>query len=726
MVEGTAYGARIVAVEAFTLAHAYVVGGAELLGQHLQQVLRSLGSRPRQRGGVVVSVIDHLSEELQLAPQVVAQRPPGKVLNLLLPAASVSHIQHASLEPCNDRGTEGEILEHVVLREPCKLGVLPHERLCQPRQLPAFHQSACLRQIVDVGFQLLVEGSVVSAVYGYRRAARPALYSGEGYARHGTVGHHLLEVVAAFFRRARSVPVEAHLHGLRNRLCAHAVLSVLPRVERQLHDAEVLVRLSLQCIKEIQLVHLRVEKVSLSLLHPEHEGRVRHVDVHLLNDETFGSLPAVLVGSLAVAFILPFLLPPALLRVAPSYVRHDAVYGLRDAFLSRTGGSAEDGHERGFVFHVVDVAEAHAAQMSRQWGEHSRCNGILVYSGRFRYEQLYECRQFSGQLLHVVEVRALLLRAAEVFRVESPRSVVEFRLRLRHLQRPSHDARHPGVLFALAGTVYGGERLLPVLAERWYNLLDPFRVIVAHVAQIAGQCVDEGVSRAVGRFAAEQGDETFYYECGVGSEEWFFECGVWSVKCGVFLVWGKWSGECSVSVLRALFAFSSTFLTPHSTLLTQIKDFLIQKEQVVLRCSGGEEHPCQVLCPTVVFYAQQLRRPPQVLLLRQFRTAAEHDMKTLVHAPLQHQQSQFLPAAEDSLGSLPHQSVVVGRRRVEIHVHAHRRCHPCSPLQRAVVVGQTRVVHLHQSALRRCVAAAGLSQVSHLLRRASQFHVFLL
>ena len=455
--------------------------------------------------------------------------------------------------------------------------------------------------------------------------------------------------------------------------------------------------------------------MSLSLLHPEHEGRVRHVDVHLLNDETFGPLPAVLVGSLAVAFILPFLLPPALLRVAPSYVRHDAVYGLRDAFLSRTGGSAEDGHERGFVFHVVDVAEAHAAQMSRQWGEHSRCNGIPVYFRRFGYEQLYECRQFPGQLLHVVEVRTLLLRAAEVFRVESPRSVGEFRFRLRHLQRPSHDARHPGVLFALAGTVYGGERPFPVLAERGYNLLDPFRVIVAHVAQIASQRVDEGVSRAVGRFAAEQGDEIFYYECGVGSVEWgvFWGCGVGGV-------------ECRGSVLRALFAFFSTLLALRPSLLAHIKDFLIQEEQVVLRCSGGEEHPCQVLCPTVVFYAQQLRRPPQVLLLRHFRMASEHDMEALVHAPLQHQQSQFLPAAEDSLGSLPHQSVVVGRRRVEIHVHAHRRCHPCSPLQRAVVVGQTRVVHLHQSALRRCVAAASLSQVSHLLRRASQFHVFLL
>jgi len=78
LVESTVYGARIVAVEAFSLSHPDVVGSSKLLGQHLEQVLRSLGSRSWHRRRIVVGVINHLSEELQLAPQVVAQRPPGK------------------------------------------------------------------------------------------------------------------------------------------------------------------------------------------------------------------------------------------------------------------------------------------------------------------------------------------------------------------------------------------------------------------------------------------------------------------------------------------------------------------------------------------------------------------------------------------------------------------------------------------------------------------------
>ena len=222
-----------------------------------------------------------------------------------------------------------------------------------PSILRAVHEAACLHQAVDVGLQFLVEGSVVGAVDGHRRTARPALDGGEADAAHGAVGHHAAEVVAALLRGAAGVPVEAHFHRLRDALHAHAVLAVVAQVEGQLHDAEVLVGLALEGVEEVQLVHLGVEEVVLRLLHAQYEGRVGHVDVHLLYHQALGSLPLVLVRAFAVALVLPQPLPFSLLRVAQAYVGHDVVDGLRDALLAASGGCAEDVHQGGLVLRLA-------------------------------------------------------------------------------------------------------------------------------------------------------------------------------------------------------------------------------------------------------------------------------------------------------------------------------------------------------------------------------------
>ena len=124
-----------------------------------------------------------------------------------------------------------------------------------------------------------------------------------------------------------------------------------------------LVGLALEGIEEVELVHLGVEEVVLRFLHSEHEGRVGHVDVHLLDDETFGALTSVFVGTLTVTFVLPGTLSLTLLSISCPYIRHDAVDGLSDALLARACGGAEDIHERGLVLHIVDVAESHLTEV---------------------------------------------------------------------------------------------------------------------------------------------------------------------------------------------------------------------------------------------------------------------------------------------------------------------------------------------------------------------------
>ena len=88
-------------------------------------------------------------------------------------------------------------------------------------------------------------------------------------------------------------------------------------------------------------------------------------------------------------------------------------------------------------------------------------------------------------------------------------------------------------------------------------------------------------------------------------------------------------------------------------------------------------------------------------------------------AQLQHQQAKLVLKTQNLLLDLLHL-----RLRNVVNVHAHGGAHACGALERAIVVGQARVVHLHQSALQLCVALAYCSHVLHLVAAVAQHQVF--
>ena len=73
-----------------------------------------------------------------------------------------------------------------------------------------------------------------------------------------------------------------------------------------------------------------------------HEGRVGHVGINLLNDEVFGTLTLVLVGTLAHHFVLPFLLTFQVFLVTLTDILHDEVDRFLHAALSCTRAGKQD------------------------------------------------------------------------------------------------------------------------------------------------------------------------------------------------------------------------------------------------------------------------------------------------------------------------------------------------------------------------------------------------
>ena len=121
-------------------------------------------------------------------------------------------------------------------------------------------------------------------------------------------------------------------------------MTVIADVEGKLHDAEVLVGLAFEGIEKVQLVYLRIKKMVLRLFHAQYKSRVRHVDVHLLDNQAFGTLSLVLVRAFTVAFVLPSSFTLSLLGISRSYISHDMIYRLGDGFLSASSRCAKDAH----------------------------------------------------------------------------------------------------------------------------------------------------------------------------------------------------------------------------------------------------------------------------------------------------------------------------------------------------------------------------------------------
>ena len=159
-----------------------------------------------------------------------------------------------------------------------------------------------------------------------------------------------------------------------------------------------------------------------------------------------------------------------------------------------------------------------------------------------------------------------------------------------------------------------------------------------------------------------------------------------------------------------------------------IKNIIVKKQQLFGIGSRCEEHPRDVFCPFVELNPQQLACPAQVPLLREVFTTAEHQVIALRGRPLKHQQPQLILLGQHQPGytrhTLLHPDLLLLSRKpvrsLEVNIHTHRPRDTFAALQRAVGIGQTRVVHLSQQALLRGILLAdGLQRLALPVRIAA-------
>ena len=110
---------------------------------------------------------------------------------------------------------------------------------------------------------------------------------------------------------------------------------------------------------------------------------------------------------------------------------------------------------------------------------------------RFGNEEFDELGQFLRHLMDVVEIGFGIMDIAEIFIIIaslSPRLAVSL---LSQFDGCTHDAGHAVRLLSAAGTLHGGEGSLLIFTEGGDNLLDPCRIVIAEVAEIAGKRKDK-------------------------------------------------------------------------------------------------------------------------------------------------------------------------------------------------------------------------------------------
>ena len=123
---------------------------------------------------------------------------------------------------------------------------------------------------------------------------------------------------------------------------------------------------ALERIEHLNLVHLHVEEMSLSLVRSHDECGIGHVASNLLNDKAFGALGLVLVGTLRVDVVLPVSLALHVHGIALADVGHDVVDGLVDAPLTAARVGYETVHQCRFVLHIVCVFECGLIEVGTQ------------------------------------------------------------------------------------------------------------------------------------------------------------------------------------------------------------------------------------------------------------------------------------------------------------------------------------------------------------------------
>ena len=131
----------------------------------------------------------------------------------------------------------------------------------------------------------------------------------------------------------------------------------------------------------------------LSFCHAKHKGSIGHIGIHLLNDNSFGAFPFILVCTLRAHLVFPLLFLFHIDAVAFTYVAHNAVYRTSNAALSRSRSSHKHVHERSFMLHVINVFKSCVPQVGCKGWKHSVSHSRLVDVGCFRNKQPNHCGQ---------------------------------------------------------------------------------------------------------------------------------------------------------------------------------------------------------------------------------------------------------------------------------------------------------------------------------------------
>ena len=158
------------------------------------------------------------------------------------------------------------------------------------------------------------------------------------------------------------------------------------------------------------------------------------------------------------------------------------------------------------------------------------------------------------------------------------------------------------------------------------------------------------------------------------------------------------------------------------------KQLIIQEQQIILACRGGEEHAGDVLRALIKLHTQQVACPTEVVFLRELCLALENEVIPLSSRTLQHQQAQFILLRQNLLWNFRKRLLVIFLRgkivTMKVNVHAHSSGHPDGTFQRTILIRHARVIHLQQTMLRLLITISNCIDDVLLFGRITQLQVF--
>ena len=325
-----------VATLTLTLTHLAVLLFGELVGQMVQQILRSRLALNRflltQLAFQLLAEIEHF------APKVILLRPAYEIGNLLAPFVAVSHVEHHTFQPRYHIGTIGKNSVGLALIELGSIFVLLLYVERQAFGLRTFYQAVGSLQTVDVGLQLLCELMVVDAQDGCHVVIIVAVDNRRNVqSAHRTVVHHLEEEFAGIRRCRAGVEVPAQRSDATDRIGTYALLTGITVVEGLSNQQTYFIHRTLRChlLQSLYLIHNGIDE-ALTVVVGIHDALVKHGIRQVVNQHLDADIRRarvfLLLGSRVLLF--PFCLTLAVRLVALLDVIHDELDRLFDSALT--------------------------------------------------------------------------------------------------------------------------------------------------------------------------------------------------------------------------------------------------------------------------------------------------------------------------------------------------------------------------------------------------------